>query len=66
MSTQFVNKFNTHMPTIREAVEGGSDLRSNRKLYKKIHKYFKDQGISFTGDESYDYETVLECIYEVM
>ena len=54
------------MPTIREAVEGDSDLRSNRKLYKKIHKYFKDQGISFTGDDAYDYETVLECIYEVM
>jgi len=54
------------MPTIREAVEGGSDLRSSRKLYKKIHKYFKDQGISFTGDDTYDYETVLECIYEVM
>lgn len=66
MSTQFVNKFNTHMPTIREAVEGETDLRSNRKLYKKIHKYFKDRGISFTGDDSYDYETVLECIYEVM
>ena len=29
------------MPTIREAVEGETDLRSNRKLYKKIHKYSK-------------------------
>ena len=66
MTTQFINKFNSHLPTIREAIEGKDDLRQNRKLYKKIYKYFKDQGISFTGDDTYDYETVLECIYEVM
>jgi len=66
MSTQFTSKFNTHLPIIREAIEGKDDLRQNRKLYKKIYKYFKDKGISFTGDDSYDYETVLECIYEVI
>ena len=66
MTTQFINKFNSHLPTIRGAIEGGGDLRQNRKLYKKIYKYFKDQGISFTGDDSYDYETVLECIYELI
>lgn len=66
MTTQFTNKFNTHLPIIREAIEGRDDLRQNRKLYKKIYKYFKDKGISFTGDDSYDYETVLECIYEVI
>ena len=66
MSTQFTNKFNTHLPIIREALSGQDDLRQNRKLYKKIYKYFKDKGISFTGDDSYDYETVLECIYEVI
>jgi len=66
MTTQFISKFNSHLPTIREAIEGRDDLRQNRKLYKKIHKYFKDQGISFTGDDSYDYETILECIYEVI
>ena len=47
-------------------MEGRDDLRQNRKLYKKIYKYFKDRGISFTGDDSYDYETVLECIYELI
>ena len=66
MTTQFINKFNSHLPTIRGVIEGGGDLRQNRKLYKKIYKYFKDQGISFTGDDSYDYETVLECIYELI
>ncbi len=66
MTTQFINKFNNHLPSIREAIEGKDDLRQNRKLYKKIYKYFKDRGISFTGDDVYDYETVLECIYEVI
>jgi len=66
MTTHFTSKFNNHLPTIREALDGSDDLRQNRKLYKKIHKYFKDQGISFTGDDAYDYETVLECIYEVI
>ena len=49
---------------IREAIEGTDDLRQNRKLYKKIHKYYKDLGIVFTGDDKYDYETILDCIYE--
>ena len=64
MTTAFSNKFNTHLPTIREALDGSDDLRQNRKLYKKIYKYYKDLGVIFTGDDAYDYETVLDCIYE--
>lgn len=64
MTTHFTNKFNTHLPTIREAIEGEIDLRSNRKLYKKIHKYYKDLGVNFTGDTNYDYDTLLDYIYE--
>ena len=64
MSTQFTNKFNSHLPTIREAIEGRDDLRQNRKLYKKIYKYYKDLGVIFSGDDHTDYETVLDYIYE--
>ena len=64
MTTPFVSKFNTHLPDIREALEGRDDLRQNRKLYKKIHKYYKDLGVIFTGDDHTDYETVLDYIYE--
>ena len=39
-------------------------MRSNRKLYKKIHKYYKDLGVIFTGDTNYDYDTLMDCIYE--
>ena len=66
MSTHFIHKFTTHLPIIREAIEGHSDLRTNRKLYKKIYKYYKDIGIIFSGDDFTDYETVLDCIYEDM
>ena len=64
MATKFTNKFNSHLPTIREAINGDSDLRSNQKLYKKIYKYYKDLGVIFTGDNNIDYDTVLDCIYE--
>ena len=66
MATHFINKFNSHLTTIREAIEGQSDLRQNRKLYKKIYKYYKDVGVVFSGDDYTDYETVLDCIYEDM
>lgn len=64
MATHFISKFNSHLPAIREAIEGETDLRSNRKLYKKIHKYYKDLGVIFTGDNNYDYDTLMDCIYE--
>ena len=64
MTTQFTSKFNTHLPIIREAVEGKDDLRQNRKLYKKIYKYYKDLGVIFSGDDHIDYETLLDYIYE--
>ena len=62
--SKILTKFSTHIDTIREAIEGTSDLRSNQKLYKKIHKYYKDLGVIFSGDANVDYETVLDCLYE--
>jgi hypothetical protein len=64
MATHISKKFSTHLPVIREAVSGDSDLRDNHKLYKKIYKYYKDLGVIFTGDSETDYDTVLECLYE--
>ena len=64
MATTIIHKFNSHLPEIREAIVGETDLRSNRKLYKKIYKYYKDLGVTFTGDAEYDYDTVLDCLSE--
>ena len=58
------SKFSSHLPFIREAINGSQDLRSNQKLYKKIYKYYKDLGVRFTGDTAADYETLLDCLYE--
>ena len=62
--SKILTKFGTHIDTIREAIEGTADLRSNQKLYKKIHKYYKDMGVIFSGDANVDYETVLDYLYE--
>lgn len=64
MATHLVTKFNSHLPAIREAINGSSDLRTNYKLYKKIYKYYKDLGVIFSGDSQVDYDTLLDCLYE--
>ena len=62
--TQLTSKFNSHLPTLMEAVNGETDLRSNRKLYKKVYKYYKDLGVIFTGGSNVDYDVLIECLYE--
>jgi len=64
MTNHIVRKFDSHLDSIREAVNGQSDLRTNQKLYKKLYKYYKDQGVILSGDSDYDYETLLDCLYE--
>ena len=64
MATHLLHKFNSHLPSIREAINGNSDLRRNHKLYKKIYKYYKDLGVIFSGDSNADYDTLLDCLYE--
>lgn len=64
MTTHITKKFSTHLPTLREAINGDTDLRTNHKLYKKIYKYYKDLGVIFSGDSNSDYDTLLDCLYE--
>ena len=64
MTTYIVKKFGSQLDFLWEAVNGESDLRTNQKLYKKICKYYKEQGITFPGDAHFDYDTVLDCLYE--
>ena len=62
--TRLQSKFSSHLPELLEAVDGTTDLRSNRKLYKKVYKYYKEMGIIFTGDSNTDYNVLIECLYE--
>lgn len=64
MATHLLHKFDSHLPTIREAINGDTDLRRNHKLYKKIYKYYKDLGVIFSGDSNADYDTLLDYLYE--
>jgi hypothetical protein len=64
MTTHITHKLSTHLPDLREAVNGSSDLRKNRKLFKKVYKYYKDLGVNFSGDDALDYDTLLDCLYE--
>lgn len=59
-----INKFLKELPTIKDAVEGKRDLRSNQSLYKKICKFYKTQGYIMTGDTNLDYDTILNLLYD--
>ena len=37
---------------------------SQPKLYKKVVKYYTEQGVSFSGDPVEDYQIVLECLQQ--
>ena len=52
------------MDSIGAAVDGALDLRKEQKIYRKICKYYKDLGITLTGDAENDYNLILDCLYE--
>ena len=58
------HKLYKYYEVIKPAVNGSTDLRSNQKVYKKVHKYYKDLGVTFSGDAETDYNLLLDCLYE--
>ena len=58
-------KFEDHLESLYAAVDGEVDLRDdNFKLYKKIHRYYTKEGVTFTGDTTMDYNLVINYLYE--
>ena len=56
-------KFRKSTGILQDAVNRTIELDySQPKLYKKLRKYYEDQGVSFTGDSVEDYAIVLECL----
>ena len=51
------------MHTLRSAVEGDFFLDvKNPKLYKKVRKYYQNEGIEFSGDPLDDYDILIDVL----
>ena len=56
-------KFRKDMHTLRSAVEGDFFLDvKNPKLYKKVRKYYQNEGIEFSGDPLDDYDILIDVL----
>lgn len=57
-------KFKNYLTTLGDAVTGDFDLRDNYKLYQKVHRFYTQEGVSFTGDSNIDYSLVIDYLSE--
>ena len=56
-------KFRKSIGIFQDAISRNIELDySQPKLYKKVVKYYTEQGVSFTGDSVEDYAIVLDCL----
>ena len=58
------NKFDDHLSSLYATVDGEMDLRDNHKLYQKIYRFYKKEGITFTGDSVMDYNMIVNYLTE--
>lgn len=59
------SKFKKDVNTLRAAANCELHLGiKNPKLYKKVKRYYEQNGIIFSGDEEDDYEILLDYLYE--
>ena len=58
-------KFSKYLPILEQTADGEVflDLK-NPKLYKKIVRYYANQGVNFHNDPTEDYPTVVQLISE--
>ena len=63
--TQLKTKFRRSIGVLTEAVSRSIELDySQPKLYKKVRRFYEEQGVSFTGDEVDDYQIIMDCLTE--
>jgi hypothetical protein len=56
-------KFKKDLSTLRAAANGDFYLDvKNPKLYKKIRRYYQNEGVMFSEDPLDNYDILLECI----
>lgn len=59
-----ISKFKKDIRTLRAAANGEIFLDvKNPKLFKKVRRYYENQGIVFSGDPLDDYEILMENLY---
>jgi hypothetical protein len=57
-------KFKKDLSTLRGAANGDFFLDvKNPKLFKKVRRFYENNGIVFSGDPLDDYEMLMEQIY---
>ena len=58
------SKFKKDIQTLRSAANGEIFLDvKNPKLYKKVRRYYENEGVVFSGDPMDDYEILMEYVY---
>lgn len=63
--SQLRAKFRKSFGIFQDAINRTIELDDSQpKLYKKVRKYYEEQGINFTGDSVEDYQIVLECLQQ--
>ena len=64
-NSTFVTKFKTNLNLLQSAVNRDVDLDIRHpKIYKKIVKFYRNEGVQFYNDPDDDYELVLDLIAE--
>ena len=57
-------KFKKDISTLRAAANGEIYLDvKNPKLYKKVRRFYENEGVVFSGDPLDDYEMLMEYVY---
>ena len=58
------DKFKKDVQVLRAAANGDFYLDvKNPKLFKKVRKYYQNEGVIFSGDPLDDYDILIEQIY---
>ena len=59
------SKFKKDVQTLISAVNGEFYLDvKNPKLYKKVRRYYENQGVVFSGEPLDDYEMLMDYLYK--
>ena len=60
-----IQKFKKDVSTLQLAANGEIYLDvKNPKLYKKVRRFYENEGVVFSGDPLDDYEMLMEYLYQ--